>query len=230
MEGVFLTPADAMEGVFLTPAELDKMSTSLPFSVQTKEPTRVAGPWKDEDFMEKPPMTKRLQKVVNCGLREWQTQVKDLISVYDDRTIIMIVDVEGNCDKSAFAEYMEYEGLAYEIPPMRLMEDIMACCMSIPTQTCYMVDLPIAMKKDKLSDFFSGLECLKNGVMYDKRYKFKKKRIDCPQVIVFSNKYPDKNYLSPDRWEMYNIVDNKLFSICGNVWRGEETRRGINDT
>ena len=35
MEGVFLTPADAMEGVFLTPAELDKMSTSLPFSVQT---------------------------------------------------------------------------------------------------------------------------------------------------------------------------------------------------
>jgi hypothetical protein len=35
MEGVFVTPADAMEGVFLTPAELDKMSTSLPFSVQT---------------------------------------------------------------------------------------------------------------------------------------------------------------------------------------------------
>ena len=154
-----------------------------------------------------------LHKVMNCGLRQWQTQVKDLISVYDDRTIIMIVDVEGNCGKSAFAEYMEYEGLAYEIPPMRLMEDIMACCMSIPTQTCYMVDLPRAMKKDKLSDFFSGLECLKNGVMYDKRYKFKKKRIDCPQVIVFSNKYPDKNYLSPDRWKMYNIVDNQLERI-----------------
>ena len=156
---------------------------------------------------------KRLAQVKESGLRQWQTQVKDIISVYDDRNIIMIVDQTGNCGKSAFAEYMEYEGLAYEIPPMRLMEDIMACCMSIPTQTCYMVDLPRAMKKEKLSDFFSGLECLKNGVMYDKRYKFKKKRIDCPQVVVFSNKFPDKNYLSPDRWKMYKIVENVLCTV-----------------
>lgn len=100
---------------------------------------------------------------------------------------------------------MEYEGLAYEVPPFRLMEDIMQCAMGVKAQKCYIIDMPRALKKDKLSEFYSGLECLKNGVCYDKRYSFKKRRMDRPQIAVFTNVEPCWAYMSLDRWEIYDM-------------------------
>lgn len=175
-----------------------------------KEQTRVEGPFKDEDYMEPPPMTRRVKMIEENGLHSWQETLKNELVEYNDRVIDMVVDTVGNNGKSAFAEWMEYKGYAYEIPTMRLMEDIMQCCMSLPAQQCYMIDMPRAMKKEKLADFFSGIECLKNGVMYDKRYKFKKRRIECPRVVVFSNALPNFSYLSQDRWKIWKIVDGRL--------------------
>jgi len=170
-----------------------------------KEFTRVSGPWTENDYKERPPMTRRLQKIFDQGLYPWQKQLKALVEPYDDRNIHLVIDTSGNNGKSSFTEYMEYEDLAYEIPPQRLMEDIMSTAMSIPPQKCYMIDMPRAMKKEKLSDFYSGIESLKNGVMYDKRYRFKKRRIECPQIIVFTNSQPNLEYLSRDRWRIHTI-------------------------
>lgn len=172
---------------------------------QMKAQTRVQGPWTEKDFRELPPMTKRLKKVMDNGLFPWQERLKDLVSEYDDRSIHLVHDPAGNHGKSAFCEYMEYKGLAYEVPPFRLMEDIMACAMGIPNQTCYMIDMPKGMKKEKLGDFYSGIESLKNGVVYDKRYHFKKRRMECPQVVVFTNTLPNLDYLSKDRWVIHTI-------------------------
>lgn len=175
-----------------------------------KTQTKIDGPWKDIDYVEPPPMTRQVKKIEENGLYPWQESIKDLVTTYDDRSIHMVIDTTGNHGKSTFLEWMDYKGYSYEIPTMRLMEDIMQCCMSIPAQTCYMIDMPRAMKKEKLADFFSGIECLKNGVMYDKRYKFKKRRIERPQIVVYSNTLPNFSYLSKDRWKIWNIVDNAL--------------------
>lgn len=93
---------------------------------------------------------------------------------------------------------------------MNDMQDIMQCCMGIPGQKCYIIDMPRALKKEKLAGFFSGLEALKNGVMYDKRHSFKKRRIDRPQIVVFTNSYPDTSLLSPDRWVIYTMRERDL--------------------
>jgi hypothetical protein len=90
------------------------------------------------------------------------------------------------------------------------MEDIMQACMGMGPQKAYLVDLPRAVKKDKLAGFFGGLESLKNGVMYDKRYAFKKARIDRPQVVVFTNVLPDFSYMSLDRWEVWEMKTDKM--------------------
>lgn len=178
-----------------------------------KQQTRVEGPFKDEDYADPPPKTRQVQVIEDNGLRPWQQSIKEIVEPYNDRHIHMVVDTTGNHGKSTFLEWMEYKGFAYEIPTMRLMEDIMQCCMSIAAQKCYMIDMPRAMKKDKLADFFSGIECLKNGVMYDKRYKFKKRRIERPQVVVYTNQMPNFSYLSSDRWKIYNIVEGCLVTV-----------------
>lgn len=179
------------------------------FNYVMKADTRTEGPWKDEDYEEPPPLTRQLIAFNKHELYPWQKQVEEMVSEEDDRSIKLIIDEEGNAGKSIFAEYLEYKGKAWELPPFRQMEDIMQCVMSIKTQKAYLIDMPRAMKKDKLSEFYSGLEALKNGVCYDKRYSFKKRRMDRPQVIVFTNREPMYTYMSLDRWEIYLMQKNK---------------------
>jgi len=66
------------------------------------------------------------------------------------------------------------------------------------------------MRKEKLYDFYSGIESLKNGYMYDKRYQFKDRWIDRPQIIIFSNMMPDFSMLSQDRWKVWQIIQKEL--------------------
>jgi hypothetical protein len=100
------------------------------------------------------------------------------------------------------------EGMAVELPAMNNYEDLMQACCCIGPKKAYLVDLPRGMKKEKLSQFFTGLESLKNGVVYDKRYAFRKVRFNRPQVIVFSNSMPDVSLMSMDRWDMYRILSD----------------------
>lgn len=179
------------------------------FNYVMKADTRVDGPYKDSDYEEPPPLTRQLKSFLTEDFYPWQQTVFDSIAEADDRSIKLIIDTHGNAGKSIFCEFLEYKGLAFEIPPMRTMEDIMQCVMSIKDKKCYIVDMPRAMKKDKLADFYSGLEALKNGVAYDKRYSFKKKRMDRPQVVVFSNTEPDYDFMSMDRWQVWFMTQDK---------------------
>jgi len=174
-----------------------------------KVDTQLDGPWTDQDEREEKVMTKQLQKIQT--LYSWQQSVVDYLKSWEDRKILCVVQPAGDCGKSGFAEYCEYHDLAYEIPPMNDMQDIMAWVMGISTKwKAFIIDMPKAMKKDKLGPFFAGLECLKNGVCYDKRYGPKKRRMDRPHVIVFTNSMPDTNLLSADRWDFRTIEDLEL--------------------
>ena len=179
------------------------------FNYVMKADTRADGPWSDEVYQEPPPLTRQLRNFMQHEHFPWQLKVKEMVQELDDRSIKLIVDILGDSGKSIFAEYLEYNNIAYEIPPFRAMEDIMQCVMSSKTHPCYLIDMPRAMKKDKLSEFYAGLEALKNGVCYDKRYKFKKRRMDRPQVVVFTNRDPCWSYMSLDRWEIYDMNSAK---------------------
>ena len=175
------------------------------FNYVVKADTRIDGPWIDTDEVpEKPPLTRQLKAFLELPLRGWQVTIKDLITAVDDRHIVLVYDNVGNSGKSIFAEYLEYEELAYEIPPFRSMEDIMQCAMSGAPKNCpaYLIDMPRGMKKDNLADFYAGLEALKNGVKYDKRYSFKKHRQDRPVIVVFTNTLPQWDLMSIDRWDV----------------------------
>lgn len=178
------------------------------FSYVMKADTRLEGPWKDDD--QERTLTRQLKEFMELDMYDWQKSLLDMVQQVDDRTIKVIIEKTGNNGKSIMAEYLEYKGLAYDLPPFTAMEDLMQCAMGIPPQKCYLVDMPRGMKKEKLASFYAGLEALKNGVMYDKRYAFKKRRIDRPQIVVFTNQKPDVELLSIDRWVFYEITDKVL--------------------
>lgn len=175
------------------------------FNYVMKLDSRVEGPFENRDYLEPAVMTRQLAKFLQCDLRGWQCQVSEITATEDDRNITCIIDRIGNSGKSIFCEYLEYRRMALELPPMRSMEDLMAVVMGMPAFGCYVIDMPRAMKKEKLSEFYAGIECLKNGYCYDKRYAFKKRRFNRPQIIVFTNVEPKWNYMSMDRWKVFDM-------------------------
>jgi hypothetical protein len=93
------------------------------------------------------------------------------------------------------------------------MEDLMQFAYGFKNQACYLIDMPRAIKKDKLSDFYAGIECLKNGTVYDKRYATKRRRMDRPQIVVFTDKTPNWAFMSADRWELYVMQEDHTMTL-----------------
>ena len=183
------------------------------FNYVMKADTRVEGPWKDEDFNldEQPVMTRQLTSFLRFELRPWQVQLETMVKECDDRRIIFIHDRVGNVGKSIYCEYLEYKALAYEIPPFNRMEDVMNVVQAVRRKNCFIVDMPRSLPKGALAEFYAGLECVKNGVAFDKRHHWKKTRFDRPQVVVFSNRMPMFRFLSMDRWLIFNML--KTFEL-----------------
>lgn len=181
------------------------------FNYVMKEQTRVAGPWTDKDADMRPPpvLTKQLVNFMKLEKYPWQNAMYDIVQLYNERHLMYCYDPHYNSGKSIFSEWLEYKGLAEEIPPFTQMEDIMQFVMSMHESKCYVFDMPAAMKKDRVSQLYSGLEMLKNGYLYDKRYQGKKRRISRPTVIVFANNLPQMDLMAPDRWQTLYITPDK---------------------
>lgn len=177
----------------------------------TKADSRIEGPYKDN--IEEVVMTRQLKEFMNLELYDWQKQILEAAKMIDDRSINLIWDNEGNLGKSIFTEYLEYKDLAEEVPPFRSMEDIFQWVYGRPKKKAYIFDMPRGMKKDKLGEFYAGIEIIKNGVAYDKRYNAKKIRFDRPQIFVFTNTLPVFELLSADRWNVFEVHNKKLYPL-----------------
>lgn len=192
------------------------------FSYVMKDDTRIKGPWKDTDEVKV--LTTQMKLFNSWGCLPWQDTLKLEAQQFDLRTIDLIYDQDGNNGKSLFSEHMEYEGLAEEVPPFRLMDDIFQWVAGRPIKPCYIFDMPRGMKKDKLADFYAGIEVIKNGVAYDKRYNPTKKRFSRPRVFVFTNMLPQFSLMSKDRWKVWTIFNNALkkYEVDDLLWLQED--------
>lgn len=192
------------------------------FNYVLKSDTLVEGPFKSEDVPEVKVVTEQLRQFLQYELRPYQKYIFDECSKFDMRTIDIIYDELGHCGKSQFVEYLHYKGLARQLPPMNDIQDIMGAVMCMPTAKAYLIDMPRGMKKDKLGPFYAGIESLKNGYAYDKRFKFQEKYFDRPRIFVFTNTLPEFDLLSHDRWHLYRM-DHTTWTL--HRWEVEDARK-----
>lgn len=216
----FKTNYPDFSGVHFSPTSKEVAITNN-FNYVLKDDTRVEGPWADTD--EERILTKQMELYLKWGNLPWQSKLQEMASQFNLRTIDLIYDQDGNNGKSLFSEHMEYIGLSEEVPPYRLMDDIFQWVCTRPIKKNYIFDLPRGMKKDKLADFYSGIEVIKNGVAYDKRHRATKIRFDRPRVFVFSNTLPEFGLMSKDRWKVWTIYqkDLKEYTIDDGLWNYE---------
>lgn len=172
----------------------------------TKDETRVDGPWRDDDEVIYIPRQIRDIK----EFFPWQIKMYNISREWDPRRIHVVYDPDGCTGKTIFTTWMCCNKWASKIPYMNEFKDIMRMAMDMPKRGCYLIDLPRAIKKEKLYGFYSAIEELKNGHAWDDRYTYKEEWFDCPQIIVFTNKLPDTELLSRDRWVIWSIRSRDL--------------------
>lgn len=169
-----------------------------------KEETRLEGPYKDTDI-KVPRDVKKMDK-----LYPWQERLKRKLSNEEDRIIDVVIDGDGNTGKTSFTRYMMIHHGAKLLPMCNDYKDILRMVMCIGERKLYFIDMPRAMSKDKLFQFFSAVETVKGGYAYDDRYEFKDMIFDPPRICIFTNSEPSQRYLTQDRWRFWTIQNNKL--------------------
>lgn len=162
-------------------------------------------------------LTKDVQKIEK--LRPWQSKLRTILSKYDERTVDIVYDPVGNSGKSTLAKYMIVNDDVELLPNINCYKDIMRMAYSVGEKKIYLVDMPRAIKKTQLEEFFAGIETLKSGYCFDDRYTFKRRLIDRPRICVFTNTMPNLKLLSKDMWKIWTIKGNKLVAYSKDMFK-----------
>lgn len=169
-----------------------------------KEDTRIDGPFTDLNEIYIPKDVENMKE-----LWPFQKKIFNDHKIYDERTINMVIDTIGNKGKTRCTRYCCINGDAEEIPFAKDFRDIMRMSYDLGPRKCYFIDLPRALPKDRMKEFFAGLEKLKSGYAFDDRHRLKVRRFDPPNIYIFSNIYPDTSLLSKDMWKIWTINEDK---------------------
>lgn len=180
-----------------------------------KSDTRLEGPFTDENFKYIP---RDIRNIVN--LYPWQAAMITRLSVYEERIVDVVIDVKGNNGKSRLARWMEIYCNAETIDFANDYKDVMRMAYDMGPKPVYIIDMPRAISKDKLFQFYGAIETLKSGKCFDDRYTYKKRLFDPPRILVFCNQKPDTSLLTGDMWKLWSIDKNKHL----NEWFDPEPR------
>lgn len=181
---------------------------------QTKVDTRVEGPWTEDD---KPLYVPRQVREMQA-LRPFQQAIVNDINTWDKRTINIVYCEGGNKGKSCLVSYLRAYRLGRALPPVNDYKDLLRMVCDLPTSGLYLFDMPRAMNKDKMYQFYSAVETIKDGYAYDDRYNFREKSFDSPNIWIFCNVMPEPGLLSMDRWRVWDIDEEYNLVKKNNIW------------
>lgn len=178
-----------------------------------KADTRVAGPWSDADVVKR-----RVPEweAPAGGWYPWQQKVIDSREVRCTRTINLVIDPVGNNGKSHLTMWLLMEDKACILPLLMDHKELSeAACDDLMSTDNFdprlvIMDLPRPVNKKALCGVFTAIEGIKNGLVCDRRYHFRRYMFRPPQMWVFSNRLPNMAYASGDRWKIWTIVDRDL--------------------
>jgi len=198
----------ALKDIFATHWSIEADAKgSIFYSVDPEK--RKDGPWTDKT--EKQVVSEALITML-CPkeLYQWQKDVVEDLGKQNHREITMIIDRWGQSGKGALGNWLEFNQSAIKVPSkMASAEGILQFIMSKiededdMKEHLFIFGVPRAIEtQKKWNSWFVAMEMLKDGYVYDKRYKGRSKHIRPPKILVFSNGYPPTSGLSSDRWRI----------------------------
>lgn len=178
------------------------------FNYVMKAQTRLAGPWTEKDKV--PYIPRQYRKT----LRPWQQTVINSASIFDERSIDVIVDINGGIGKSICMGIAKLRYGWEIVNPFdegrRIIENTCSMLVQRDNKTPnFIMDVPRALDNNKKAAVFAALEQLKSGIVSDSRNNSKEFAYDTPRIWVFTNNNIPTSYFSKDRWRFWKIDENQ---------------------
>jgi len=197
------------------------------FNYVMKNESRIEGPWMDSTSGIVIPEDVQEMK----ELRSWQNEIKiwATTGAYEKRKIRVIVDLVGNIGKTSIKRYLTWHDgdKVTVIPPMSDPKDFGRFVHSTikPTTKCIIVDIPRGMTDEKqLKKLFSSIETVKDGSASEDRYKGNTKMFTPPKILIFMNFWPNREWMSSDRWDFRVIDKDNQLEIYNPNKRKEQVK------
>lgn len=202
----------------------------------TKVETRVDGPWifpraavggEDDKYVPRQfrmDMDRPFQRSIYAMSKDW-----------DPRTIYCIINFRGNVGKSTLVGWMASQGESVFLPPLNDFKDVSQfICSQVEARgrdvvKNIFIDFPRSIRQDKVYQFFAGIENLKNGIVFDTRYKGRTVMFDSPNIFIFMNTVPILEYMSVDRWNFFAVSPNYELFRAGDGMKQEGIAQFVND-
>ena len=146
-------------------------------------------------------------------LYKWQLLILDIIDKpIDNRCIYWFFDNNGKTGKSTFSKYLVINHNAIILSGKS--NDMKNCILEyFKTNSTHpkliIINLPRSFNDDYLS--YPGIEDIKDMLFYSGKYEGGMICGNSPNIFIFSNKLPDINQLSKDRWNIYDICNKYWF-------------------
>lgn len=128
-----------------------------------------------------------------------QAEVINRLEKQDSRKILWVTDTKGNSGKTHLAKYLLSRGGLY-----------------LTNAKCKDISYAFKGQKTVVFDFtrstegsinYSAIEMLKNGVVFNSKYKSESKIFEPPAILCLANFNPNMMALSLDRWHVYKISE-----------------------
>lgn len=169
-----------------------------------------------------------LRKALTVPLRYWQAQLVTVMEKHryasngeiDDRKVLWVYDKAGGSGKTWLAKYLT------KVRPTKTTwlqngatKDLMKSVMqNINTLDTVFFDLS-RCNLERIN--WDALERIKNGMIMSTKYQVESCIIESPLVVCFANFEPDLQKLSADRWVVFAIEKDHLYSYDVELRREE---------
>lgn len=129
--------------------------------------------------------------------------MKDIVDgPVNDRKIYYYWEPVGNRGKTTLIKHLCIQYNKYIVVDGKA-SDMKYACSQIPRgPAIVLVDIPRSSAKYVS---WAGIEKVKDGIFFSRKYESAMTIYDCPHVIVFANQLPEMEALSYDRWSITMI-------------------------
>lgn len=144
----------------------------------------------------------------NKKLSLWQIRVHEMVMQQNDREVLWVCDVVGNCGKIFLAHFFSILYNFQLLDGAISVRDLGYLLKDEYKGYCFDIC------REMLNDFnYTVLESLKNGYLVTGKYGGKVKRFKPVPVVVFANGYPNRAMLSEDRWRVVTIGEGDFSEV-----------------
>lgn len=187
----------------------------------SKLDTRAEGPWSHKDAdMSAEAFPDDWMEGLETPFDFQESLLASFASPANGREINCLIDPVTSIGKSAVYKFATQrigyvERFHLSTSERELMLDVASTMGAYPSHILlhkrfvFIIDIPYALTK--LPPYlWSSIESLLGCEVKETRYSSKKIRFMKPHVWVFCNHVPDLSKLSPNRWKLWEVRDNKL--------------------